>query len=80
MKSRMRGFSHDTKSELLIHSHLQGASNNRFHMILKEATGLSVDLEFSLTLQIEYLKLLLATLFSRNSSVHCEDTFPLRRK
>jgi hypothetical protein len=45
--SRMRGFSHDTKSELLIHSHLLGASNSRFHMILKEATGLSADLEFS---------------------------------
>jgi hypothetical protein len=40
---RMRGFSLDFKSELLIHSHLQGASNNRFRMILKEAAGLSVD-------------------------------------
>jgi hypothetical protein len=36
-KSRMRGFSLDIKSELLIHSHLLGASNSRFHKILKEA-------------------------------------------
>jgi hypothetical protein len=41
--SRMRGFSLDFKSELLIHSHLLGASNSRFRMILKEASGLNVD-------------------------------------